>query len=131
LPAVALNVAAQLLADEAGVDAHPPFARCHETDGRWIEVRAARIGPDPASGPTIAVTIEQATPSRRVEVYSRVVGLTRRETELLNHLSTGADTRATARALGVTEYTVNDHLRSAFAKAGTNSRRQLIANARG
>jgi DNA-binding CsgD family transcriptional regulator len=131
LPAIALNVAAQLLAGEAGVDAHPPFARCHQTDGRWIEVRAARISPDPASGPTIAVTIERATPSRRVEVYSRVVALTRRETELLNHLSTGADTRAAARALGVTEYTVNDHLRSVFAKAGTNSRRQLIANATG
>jgi DNA-binding CsgD family transcriptional regulator len=131
VPAIALNVAAQLLAIEAGIDAHPPFARCHQTDGRWIEVRAARIRPEPASGPTIAVTIERATPSRRVEVYSRVLGLTTRECELLTCLGSGADTRTAARLLGVTEYTVNDHLRSMFAKAGTNSRRQLIANAHG
>jgi DNA-binding CsgD family transcriptional regulator len=131
VPAIALNVAAQLLASEAGVDTHPPFARVHQGDGRWIEVRAARLSPEPATGPTIAVTIERATPSRRVEVYSRVIGLTRRETELLSHLVSGADTRATARALGIAEHTVNDHLRSIFAKAGTNSRRQLIANAHG
>lgn len=131
VPAVALNVAAQLLAIEAGVDAHPPSARVHQAHGRWIEVQAARLSPEPATGPTIAVTIERATPSRRIGVYSRVMGLTRRETELLNHLVSGADTRATARALSVTEHTVNDHLRSIFAKAGTNSRRQLIANAHG
>lgn len=131
VPAIALNVAAQLLATEAGVDPHPPSARVHQADGRWIEVRAARLGPEPATRPTIAVTIEPATPARRVEIYGRVIGLTRREIELLNHLVSGADTRATARALGISEHTVNDHLRSIFAKAGTNSRRRLIANAHG
>ena len=43
----------------------------------------------------------------------------------------GADTRGVARALGIGEHTVNDHLRSIFAKAGTNSRRQLVASAHG
>lgn len=131
VPAVALNVAAQLLATEANIDTHEPAARLHQIGGSWIEVRAARLRPEPAIGPTIAVTIERATPSQRVEVYSRAITLTRRETELLTHLVTGADTRATARSLGIAEQTVNDHLRSIFAKAGTNSRRQLIANAHG
>jgi DNA-binding CsgD family transcriptional regulator len=131
VPAVALNVAAQLLATEAGVDAHEPCARVHQAGGRWIEVRAARLRPEPVSGPTIAVTIERATPARRAEVYARVIGLTPRETDVLTHLGSGADTRGTARTLGITDHTVNDHLRSIFAKAGTNSRRQLVANAHG
>lgn len=131
VPAVVLNVAAQLLATEAGVDAHEPTARLHRADGRWIEARAARLLPTPAGGPTIAVTIERATPARRTEVFCRAVGLSSRETQLVEHLVTGADTRSTARALGITEHTVNDHLRSIFAKAGTNSRRQLLTHAHG
>jgi DNA-binding CsgD family transcriptional regulator len=131
VPAVALNVAAQLLAVEAGVDAHEPVAGLHQSGGRWVQVRAARLDPRPRSGATIAVTIEQATSERRLGIYCRAVGLTPRETQLLSRLVEGADTRGVARALGIGEHTVNDHLRSIFAKAGTNSRRRLIANAHG
>jgi DNA-binding CsgD family transcriptional regulator len=126
VPAVALNVAAQLLAGEAGVDGHPPTARLTRGAGGWVTVRAARLG-----AATIAVTVEQSTTAERVEVYTRALGLTARETQLVEHLVTGADTRGTARALGIAEHTVNDHLKSIFAKAGTNSRRQLVANATG
>jgi DNA-binding CsgD family transcriptional regulator len=66
-----------------------------------------------------------------VEAYCRAMGLTRRETELVEHIVTGADTRSTARTLGIAENTVNDHLKSIFAKAGTNSRRQLVTHAHG
>jgi DNA-binding CsgD family transcriptional regulator len=131
VPAVALNVAAQLLAVEAGVDAHEPVAGLHQSGGRWVQVRAARLDPRPRSGATIAVPIEQATSDRRIEIYCRAIGLSGRETQLVARLAEGADTRGIARALGIAEHTVNDHLRSIFAKAGTNSRRQLIANAHG
>jgi DNA-binding CsgD family transcriptional regulator len=131
VPAVALNVGAQLLAVEAGVDTHPPTARVH-CDGRWVSVRAARLGqPVPTSGAAIAVTIELANPAERADVFSRTHGLTTREAELVRHIIAGADTRGTARALGIAEHTVNDHLKSIFAKAGTNSRRQLIAQVSG
>ena len=126
VPAVALNVAAQLLAVEAGIDAHPPTARLTPGAGRWVTVRAARL--DPA---IIAVTVEQSTTAERVEIYTRALGLTARETQLVEQLVTGADTRGVARALGIAEHTVNDHLKSIFTKAGTNSRRQLLANATG
>jgi DNA-binding CsgD family transcriptional regulator len=57
--------------------------------------------------------------------------LTARETQLLGYLISGADTRALARELSIAEHTVNDHLKSIFAKSGTNSRRQVIANITG
>lgn len=126
VPAVAINVAAQLLAVEAGIDDHPASARLAYGPGRWITVRAARLGAS-----SIAVTMERSTTAERVEVYTHALGLTARETQLVGVLVTGADTRGAARALGISEHTVNDHLKSIFAKAGTASRRRLIANATG
>ena len=52
VPASAYNVAAQLLAAEAGVDDSPPLARVHLADGRWLTLRAARMGAATASGRT-------------------------------------------------------------------------------
>ena len=49
VPAGAYNVAAQLLAREAGVDGHPPRARVHIAGTTWLTLQAARIGPRAAS----------------------------------------------------------------------------------
>jgi DNA-binding CsgD family transcriptional regulator len=132
VPAVAINVAAQLLAVEAGIDHHPPTAMLAHGPGLWITVRAARLGPTPTDHrSSIAVTVERSTPTERAEVYARAFGLTARETQLLKYLISGADTRALARELSIAEHTVNDHLKSIFAKSGTHSRRQVVANVTG
>jgi hypothetical protein len=46
VPAAAYNVAAQLLATEAGVDSHPALARVHLGGGTWLTVRADRVAGD-------------------------------------------------------------------------------------
>jgi DNA-binding CsgD family transcriptional regulator len=132
VPASAYNVAAQLLAVEAGVDAHPPWARVHLPDGPWLTLRAARIGED-ARGVErdIAVTIEETAPVDRVELFVRAFGLSAREAELLGHLVAGADTREIAARMVLSEHTVQDHLKSVFAKTGDNSRRSLLSRAMG
>lgn len=43
VPAGAYNVAAQLVANEAGVDPQPPRARVHLRRGAWLSLNAARI----------------------------------------------------------------------------------------
>jgi DNA-binding CsgD family transcriptional regulator len=141
VPAGAYNVAAQLLATEAGADGHPPMARVHLAAGRWLTLRAARMDPGPPRTPgasaggiaagDIAVSIESAAPGDRVSVFARACGLSRRETELLDHLVAGADTRDVARRMFVSENTVQDHLKSIFTKTGTRSRRLLLARALG
>jgi DNA-binding NarL/FixJ family response regulator len=55
----------------------------------------------------------------------------RRETELLQHLAGGADTREVARLMFVSENTVQDHLKSIFDKSTARSRRTLLARALG
>jgi DNA-binding CsgD family transcriptional regulator len=47
------------------------------------------------------------------------------------HLVAGADTREVAGRMFVAEHTVQDHLKSVFAKTGCHSRRELLARIRG
>jgi len=125
IPAAAYNVAAQLLANEAGVDANAPSARVHLADGRWLTLRAARIGAD------VAVSIEDSSPAERLAVFARAYGLSDRESDLLRHLAGGSDTRDVAGRMHLSEHTVQDHLKSIFAKTSTRNRRTLLSRAIG
>lgn len=127
MPAAVLNVAAQLLAREAGVDDSPALGRVHVGGALWLRLRASRIAP---SG-QVAVTIERATPADRVEVFARAHGLSPRERELLDVLAGGVDTADAAAHLFITPNTVQDHLKSVFAKAGVHSRRELLSRVLG
>jgi DNA-binding CsgD family transcriptional regulator len=128
IPAAAYNVGAQLLAVETGVDQHPPWARVHLSDGVWLTLRAARLAvPERAGNADIAVTIEKSSPTERLDLFSRACALSGREAELLEHLILGADTHLTAQKMSVSENTVQDHLKSIFAKTATSNRRTLLA----
>ena len=112
------------------------YARAHEAVGRWLTLRAARMDTGQPGAPgggasDIAVSIEPAAPGDRVAVFARACGLSRREAELLGHLVAGADTREVARQMFVSGNTVQDHLKSVFAKTATRSRRALLARALG
>lgn len=131
VPAGAYNVAAQLLAVEAGVDSHPPRARVHIVGQTWLTLQAARIGNadgDATTQAQIAVTIELASPADRAAIYASSHGFTRRESEILDRLLAGSDNRDLAHSLFLSEHTVQDYLKTIFLKTGTRSRRQLISH---
>lgn len=132
VPASAYNVAAQLLAFEAGVDSHPAQARVHLGVGSWLTLRADRVAGDQAVGERdIVVTMEASSPVERRDVFSRCHGLTRREDVLLRHLADGVDTHTLARCMSISEHTVQDHLKAVFIKTSTSSRRELLAKSAG
>jgi DNA-binding NarL/FixJ family response regulator len=132
VPAAALNVAAQLLAAEEGIDRSAAISRAHAGGGAWVALNAARLH---ASGQeiaaSIAVTVDPITLADRVDVFSRATGLTPREAGVLVELSRGSATRRIARGLGISEYTVQQHLTAIFAKSGSASRAELVARACG
>jgi DNA-binding CsgD family transcriptional regulator len=128
IPASAYNVGAQLLAVELGVDGNPALARVHLAAGVWVSLRAARVGGVTGN---IAVTIEECSTSERAALFGRAHGLSPREAELLEHLLTGADTKEVASRMFVSANTVQDHLKSIFAKTGTRNRPSLVSRALG
>ena len=132
VPASAYNVAAQLLAIEAGVDSHPAQTRVHLGVGTWLTLRADRVaGNQPVEDRDIVVTMEESSPAERRDIFSRSHGLTGREDVLLRNLANGVDTRTVARLMSISEHTVQDHLKSVFIKTSTSSRRELLAKSAG
>jgi DNA-binding CsgD family transcriptional regulator len=132
IPAIAYNVAAQLLAVEADIDGNAPSTRVHVADGLWMTARAARLdGPGPTRENDIAVSLEESSGAERVDVFGRAFGLTARERELIDHLVDGRDTREVAERMFLSEHTVQDHLKAIFAKTTARSRRTLLARALG
>jgi DNA-binding NarL/FixJ family response regulator len=137
VPASVYNVAAQLLSAEAGIDHHAAVTRTHLAGGFWLTLRAARLssGPGPAApaggGETIVVTIEEASAADRLDLFGRAFGFTPRERQLLSLLAIGSDTRALARQMSLSEHTVQDHLKSIFAKTDSRDRITLLSRALG
>ena len=72
IPAAAYNVAAQLVATEAGVDDHPPSASVHLADGVWITLRAARIARQPSGGRAVISQSPSSTPHQESDWTSSV-----------------------------------------------------------
>jgi len=132
VPAGAYNVAAALVAREAGRFDHPPVARVRPAHATWLTFAASRISTDrPRDEQDIAVTVTASSPGERLQLYVRAHGLSPREIEVVDRLAGGADTRAIAEALFVSEHTVQDHLKSVFDKTGARNRRTLLARING
>ena len=124
VPAAAYNVAAQLLAQEAGSVA-PARSRVHLGEGCWLTLEAAWFGAD------MAVTISRTTPEDRIDLFTRSHGFSQQESRVLDQLAVGRDTREVAEALSIAESTVQEHLKSIFVKTGVRSRAAVVARAVG
>ena len=100
-------------------------ALVHAIDGRWVMIEAAALEGD--RGGEIAVSLRSALPTETFKLLCRVYALSDREREVVALLVAGLDTRAVAKRLFITPYTVQDHLKSVFDKVGIHSRRELLA----
>jgi DNA-binding CsgD family transcriptional regulator len=101
--------------------------RVRGRSGRWYTLRASSTEPGVASESCTIVTIEPVGPGEVAEILTRLYGLSPREREILALTARGDSTKAVAARLGLSVYTVQDHLGNACAKVGVRGRKALLA----
>lgn len=99
--------------------------RVRARDGEWVLIRAGLV-PDAGTG-NVVLTFEPAPVAVIAPLAATAYGLTAREREVMGHLLADRTREQIARALFVSPYTVQDHLKSIYAKTGTSGRRGLMA----
>lgn len=82
--------------------------------------------PRKGSNDRIDVVVEQPRPAELAEVIMAAHGLSPREAEVTRLVMQGMTTRAIASRLGIAQYTVQDHLKSVFAKFDVVTRGELL-----
>lgn len=99
-------------------------ARVRTRSGGWLLLYGTRLSGE-TDGRT-AVIIHPATPQDVAPVIALSYGLTARECDVAMQCVQGRVTKEIARALSVSPYTVQDHLKSIFDKTGVRSRGELV-----
>jgi DNA-binding CsgD family transcriptional regulator len=118
LPSAVAALTARLRSSTPG----PDKLRLQTADGRWVVLHASHL--EGAGG---AVIIEAARPIEVAEVLCAAYGLSLRERDVVGLVLRGESNRSAARALGISEHTVKEHLKSVFAKVQVLSRGELAA----
>jgi DNA-binding CsgD family transcriptional regulator len=102
-------------------------ARVRDPDGAWFMITASPLRT--ASGADqIAVTLGPAPGADLTDLLLSAHALSGREQEICRHVLDGKSTADIAAALFISAHTVQDHLKSIFAKTGIRSRRELVAH---
>ncbi|HZA05091.1 MAG TPA: LuxR C-terminal-related transcriptional regulator [Propionibacteriaceae bacterium] len=103
-------------------------ARVRDAQGQWASLNAS-----PLMGETdddVAVVIEPVSGDQLVGLLLAAYGLTPREREVCQEVMAGRSTADIAASLFISVNTVQDHLKSIFAKVAVRSRGELVARLR-
>jgi DNA-binding NarL/FixJ family response regulator len=126
LPQTVYAVAARASATACpGVSGLPARLRVRTADGRWVAIEAARLQGSDADA--VAVTLRVAARDEVLGLVCRAHALTARESEVVQLVLAGFDTRTIADRLTISANTLQDHLKSIFSKVGVRTRRELAS----
>jgi DNA-binding CsgD family transcriptional regulator len=100
-------------------------SRVRTRSGSWLLLYGTRLagGADART----AVIIQPATPADVAPLVTLAYGLSERESEVARLCMEGLSTRQMAQALALSPHTVQDHLKSIFAKTDVRSRSELVS----
>ena len=139
LPQAVYAAAARLQAMERNSEEQSnllPKVRLRAASGQWLVLHASRLAgthrdtnaTQTESDGQIAVMIEVARPVEMAPLIAQAYTLSRRESEIVQHVARGESTREIAALLQISSNTVQDHLKAIFEKVGVRSRRELVGH---
>lgn len=117
--------AVMLRAAAAGARSGTFRARLRDAHGGWILLEASELVGDETG--EAAVTISRASGADLLGLRLKAHGVTTREEDVCHGVLAGQPTSEIAARLAISPYTVQDHLKSLFAKFGVRSRAELAA----
>lgn len=121
-PALLVAISAARSAGAAGAR-----LRVRGCSGCWWVVSATSMDTGDGGRSKVVATIEEARSGDVVPLVVAAFGLSARERDVLIGVLEGQTSVEIADALEISSHTVNDHLKSVFAKAEVTSRRELVA----
>ena len=98
--------------------AGPATARMRALDGRWFVINVSLLD-DVASG-NVAAVVQPAPGELILDNVLRAMGLSAREREIASLLARGRPTKSIAAMLGLSPWTVQDHIKAVHAKTGVS-----------
>jgi DNA-binding CsgD family transcriptional regulator len=122
LPAVVYPIAVLARTQETAAGAH---ALERTVDGCWVKIEATPLHGHGEG--EIAVTLRGAAAPETFHLFCRAYALSRRERDVVAAVVAGLGTRAISGSLFISPHTVQDHLKSVFAKVRVHSRRELLS----
>lgn len=111
-------------AGTAAEDTRSKQARMRTRSGRWLTLHGTAMG---EAGGRVAIMMEPSGPLEVASLILEAYGLTHREGELVHCVLHGFDTEQIGDLLGISTYTVQDHLKRVFDKVGVWSRKELVS----
>jgi DNA-binding CsgD family transcriptional regulator len=124
-----LTVAAVEARARAAAGASPAATRmrARSRSGLWLLLHASCLQGAAGAAADVAIVVEPAKASEVAPLIVDAYELTPREVDVTRALARGLTTNEIAHALHLSRYTVQDHLKSVYEKAGVSSRGELVA----
>ncbi|NRQ33830.1 helix-turn-helix transcriptional regulator [Nonomuraea sp. NN258] len=104
--------------------------RMRDASGAWVVLRAAPLMDLDSPAERVLVTVEPISGEEVTSLMLSVYALSPREREVCAEVLAGGTTGQIAERLHLSSYTVQDHLKSIFAKVGVRSRHELAGRLR-
>ena len=126
LPIAVVGLVARLRAPRIDV-ARTIQLRARGVSGRLYSIRASLAEPDAGGESATMLVIQPAVPREVAAVLTNLYDLSAREREVAAGVARGESTKEIAASLGVSSYTVIEHIERACQKIGVRGRKALVA----
>jgi DNA-binding CsgD family transcriptional regulator len=100
------------------------MVRIRTRGGHWLTAHAERVSPD---GGDVSLILQASRPYEIAQVLAGAYGLTAREAEVARLVAAGHSNEEIAGLLFVSKFTIEDHLKNAYAKLGVRGRNELVS----